>query len=316
MSDYKYDVAFSFLAQDEALATQLADVLGERHRVFLYSRKQEQLAGTDGEETFNDVFSKQARTVVVIYREGWGNTPWTRIEETAIKNRAYDEGYNFALFVAIEEKPTLPQYVPKTRLWIGLKRVGIDGAATVIDARIQEFGGEPRVLTLEDRAARAQRAADFKVFRGQYLQSKEGVQAVDSSYETVRTTLHTRGLAIKAAAPYLNLDPKGAHRIFFVTGAAPALKVELKLWFINSLEDACIEATIWNGHPPIPNLFVPSIEHQPQHTLRLMPDVTEARTIAWQIETPDGTRLVGEEQASEHILTWWLAKIDQMNSSA
>ena len=47
--DFKYDVAFSFLAQDEVLAMQLADQFEGRLRVFLYSRKQEQLAGTDGE---------------------------------------------------------------------------------------------------------------------------------------------------------------------------------------------------------------------------------------------------------------------------
>jgi argininosuccinate synthase len=46
---YKYDVAFSFLAKDEALATELNDRLQDRVKTFLYTRKQEQIAGTDGD---------------------------------------------------------------------------------------------------------------------------------------------------------------------------------------------------------------------------------------------------------------------------
>jgi hypothetical protein len=40
---YKYDVAFSFLAKDEALATQLTDLLQNRLKVFLYSNRQGEL---------------------------------------------------------------------------------------------------------------------------------------------------------------------------------------------------------------------------------------------------------------------------------
>ncbi|MGJ4748719.1 hypothetical protein ACQV5M_20325, partial [Leptospira sp. SA-E8] len=90
MQDYKYNVAFSFLAQDEPVATQLANLLQDRHSVFLYSREQERLAGRDGESAFNEVFSKEARVVVILYRQGWGKSPWTRIEETAIRNRAFE----------------------------------------------------------------------------------------------------------------------------------------------------------------------------------------------------------------------------------
>jgi hypothetical protein len=69
-ADYKYNVAFSFLAQDEQLASQLNDHLQDRAKTFLYSKRQERLAGTDGEETFNSVFGEHARVVVVLYREG------------------------------------------------------------------------------------------------------------------------------------------------------------------------------------------------------------------------------------------------------
>ena len=96
-NNFKYDVAFSFLAEDEELTIQINSLIQDRIVTFIYSRKQGKIAGTDGERTFNRVFGSEARIVFVLYRENWGKTPWTRIEETAIRNRAYDEGYDFVL---------------------------------------------------------------------------------------------------------------------------------------------------------------------------------------------------------------------------
>lgn len=83
----QYDVAVSFLSVDEPLALQTHAKLSESLEVFVYSKKQEQLAGTDGLESFRQVFRADSRMVVVLYRDGWGQTPWTRVEEAAIKDR-------------------------------------------------------------------------------------------------------------------------------------------------------------------------------------------------------------------------------------
>lgn len=66
--DYKYDVAFSFLQQDEELAMKLSQLLAGRLSTFVYSRKQGEVAGSDGEQRFNKVFGEEARVVVVLYR--------------------------------------------------------------------------------------------------------------------------------------------------------------------------------------------------------------------------------------------------------
>ena len=107
-TEFKYDVAFSFCEEDEADATRLNDLLQDRLSTFLYSKKQEALAGTDGEETFSRVFAEEARVVVIFHRAKWGTTPWTRIEETAIRNRAFQKGYDFTLFIPREEPPKMP----------------------------------------------------------------------------------------------------------------------------------------------------------------------------------------------------------------
>jgi hypothetical protein len=67
---FEYDVASSFLYEDEPLATELNDLIQDRLATFLYSKKQEKVAGTDGEQTLGEVFGKKARVVVVLFRDG------------------------------------------------------------------------------------------------------------------------------------------------------------------------------------------------------------------------------------------------------
>lgn len=154
MQEYKYEVAFSFLKEDESLALKINDLVQEQLSTFIYSKRQEELVGTDGEESFNKVFGEDARIVVVLYRPNWGNTPWTRIEETAIKNRALEEGYDFTVFIPLDQPSTTPRWLPKTQIWTDINRLGVDGAANIIKFKVQQAGGETREETLEERALR------------------------------------------------------------------------------------------------------------------------------------------------------------------
>jgi hypothetical protein len=82
-TDRKYDVAISFLGHDVAFARSLCDKLSERLQVFFFPRSQEDLAGIDGLEPMRVAFKSDSLLNVVLYRERWGNTPWTAVEEAA-----------------------------------------------------------------------------------------------------------------------------------------------------------------------------------------------------------------------------------------
>jgi len=151
MKEFEYDIAFSFVHQDEEMALTLYYLLKERQKCFIYTENQKKLAGTDGEKTFNKVFSLESRIVVILYRSEWGETKWTRIEETAIRNRGYEEGYDFAILIPLEENIQPPKWLPKNRLWIGLKRWGIESAASVIEARAQEMGSVVNTTTIAEK---------------------------------------------------------------------------------------------------------------------------------------------------------------------
>jgi len=258
MSDEKkYDVAFSFLAEDEALATHLNDLLQDRLKTFLYSKQQGEIAGTDGEKTFNLVFGEQSRLVVVLYRAAWGKTPWTRIEETAIRNRAFEHGYDFVKFIPLDDVPGIPKWLPRTQLWIGLKRWGIVGAAGAIEARVQELGGEPREETVAERAARLERALLFEGTRKQFLNSDKGVGAANGEFERLRVLLGQQVTSANHAARSISLMLKTAPRLILVLGLRHlVLSVHWDYQYANTLDGSQLEVTLWNGHPPFPGIML------------------------------------------------------------
>ena len=113
---YLYDVAISFLSGDEPLALNLHEQLSETFSVFMYPKKQEELAGTDGLESFRQAFFSQSRLVVILYRNGWGKTRWTAVEELAIKERMFEGGWRSLLFVMLDQQSTYPAWLPETHV--------------------------------------------------------------------------------------------------------------------------------------------------------------------------------------------------------
>lgn len=284
---YKYDVAFSFLAQDEPVATQLNDLLQDRLTTFVYSRKQGELAGTDGEKTFNSVFGEHARLVVVLYRDGWGETSWTRIEETAIRNRAFESGYDFVKFIPLDETPSVPKWLPRTQIWVGLKRWGLDGAASVIEARVEELGGEPHEERVEDRAARLERAMKFEATRKQFLQSERGVDAANNQFDLLRAELERLIVSVKDAASSISLHLKATQRLLVLLGLRHGLSVHWECHYRNSLDNAMLEIVLWDGHPPFPGVTHVFENPRKLRALRFKFDLLPSDQVSWVAETSD-----------------------------
>ncbi len=302
---FQYDVAFSFVAQDEALATELENLLAPRVRTFLYSKKQEQLAGTDGEATFNAVFGEQSRVVVILYRSSWGETPWTRIEATAIRNRAHERGYDFALFIPLDKPAKVPPWVPKNRLWIGFERWGISGAAGVIEARIMEQGGEPHEETLDERAARASRDADYKKLREASLNSYKGVaefgRRVNSVEEAILASVERLNAPtdhnLKAFRPELRPD------LIIVLGRQHHLSVDGLSKYTNTLSDSLLKATLWQRFAPL-TLGAMLEEPREYMTRKFALDFDRSGQYHWR-EIENGHRSLSNDQVADEILKWF-----------
>jgi hypothetical protein len=250
---FQYDIAFSFVKEDESLATEINDLMQDRYRTFLYSKAQESLAGTDGEKTFNSVFGQQARSVAILFRKEWGQTPWTRIEETAIRNRAHERGYDFATFIVTERGASLPPWVPKVRIWYDLTRFGLKGAAAVLSSRIQTQGGTAVEETITDRAARLKRAQDFNQQKEEFRCSYEGVGAAPAARKQLFADLKANADVVKTIGGRVQEVSGG---FLMVVGNGVVMLLRYQARYANSLDEACLAVAFYDGVPRLPGLLV------------------------------------------------------------
>lgn len=246
--NYKYDVALSFLKEDEELAFRINDLIQDRVKTFIYSKQQEKIAGTDGEETFNKVFGTEARIVVVLYREGWGKTPWTRIEETAIRNRAFEEGYDFVIFIPLDKPPTVPKWLPKTQIWIGLDRWGIEGAASVVEARVQQAGGTPYEETAVEKAKRFEREITAEENRRNFLESEQGVQTANEHINILFNELEKLSEEISAENTKFKFKKERKDELFTISIYGLNLKVQWFYKYRNTLRDSHLYVQLHFGY--------------------------------------------------------------------
>jgi hypothetical protein len=250
---FKYDIAFSFVKEDEGLATQLNDLVQDRYRTFLYSKAQDQLVGTDGEKTFNAVFGEQARTIAVLLRPEWGHTPWTRIEETSIRNRAYSQGYDFATFIVTVPGTPIPDWLPRTRIWYDLQRFDLSGAAAVLESRVQERGGTAGQETLADRAARVQRAQELNRQRDAFKHSYEGAKAGQEAYGRVVGDLKANAELLSSLDCRIHDVPYEG--VTMVVGQGVVLTVKYEFAYANTLEKTALVAQFYDGIPRLRGLM-------------------------------------------------------------
>lgn len=97
-------MAISFLSGDEPQATQLYDALSDNLKVFVNSKRQKELGGTDGLEAFRQPFFS-----------------------LAIKDRLFNGGGESLLFGILDEKSTPPGWLPEhlvRAVELGVKFVG------------------------------------------------------------------------------------------------------------------------------------------------------------------------------------------------
>jgi hypothetical protein len=308
--EFEFDVAFSFHSLDESLANELNDRLQDRFKTFLYSKKQEMLAGADGEEVFNSVFGKTARCVVVLCRKEWGETPFTRIEQTAIRNRAFEVGFDFTLFIPTDKPESIPQWLPKIRLWYGLERFGLDGAAAVVEARVEELGGAPRAESVLNRAARFQRARDLDEAKRHFRENEDGVRAAQKAYETLGSTLNAICERIRASNPKLvRLNYKLHQGYGILTGLGTCLVTNWSSRYSNSLDGSELSVILYDGVPRLPGLM--SFE-EPKHlkSLKFNYELFSVGQHGYIEKAPNPRRFVADKLA-DHLLRLYMDSAEQ-----
>ena len=142
---FKYDVAISFLSEDTSIAKGLNDKLIESGlEIFFFPGAQEILAGTDGLESMRAPFRHESRLNVVVFRPKWGNTPWTAVEEQAIKEACLDNSFRNIFVYVVEDTRIKPKWLPDTHVYFSATNYTMDQAVGAIKARVQDVVGSSR----------------------------------------------------------------------------------------------------------------------------------------------------------------------------
>lgn len=303
MDQYKYDIALSFLARDEHIAMEIYGRLKDRYNIFVYSEQQKNLAGKDGEGAFKKVFEAEAKLVVVLFRSEWGSTPFTRIEQAGIRDRAYGDGYNFVTFVALEERPLMPDWFPKQRLYVGYERFGIDTVVAVIDARAQEAQIPSKALTVLEQAQALERKRTFETEKERYLTSHEAVQSAQRLARELQALLKVHFAGITSAMPSMHMQDHSNADQFAITGNGPSMLVDFDPGYSNSVKEAELRAVLYSGAPPLRGkMFFGDSKRLARINLAI--DRTESSPLCWRHEGKHYTN----EQAVELISEFWLKR--------
>jgi hypothetical protein len=305
--NYEYEVAFSFLQNNEKLAYEISDLIQDRFSTFIYSEHQKELAGTDGEKTFNDVFQNKARIVVVLYCDDWGKTKWTRVEETAIRNRGHEEGYDFTLFVQLDPNSNMPKWLPRNRIYYDFERWGSKGLAPVIEAKIQEFWGASRPESLVDQKEKIKRAFQLQQEQKKYLNSNEGYAEAQLEFNRLYSLLDLNTEQLEDPEISLNFGYEKHPRKEFVARCENySVRFSWKYAYSNTLDGSNLYVAIgfsdiqgdqafYERHPDSMNALEKAIQFK-EYNFDYNPVSSE---LGWSEKKEDSSFLTSEQLMNE-----------------
>jgi len=286
--EYQYDIAISFLHQDEPIALDLYERLSPNFEVFVYSKKQEDLAGTDGAESFRKAFREDSRLVVALYRDGWGKTPWTQIEVGAITDRFLKEGWDWLLFVMVDSKSTPPPWLPETRIRLSLPDYGIEQAAGAIKARTQELGSQVHKEDAVKRAKRLERQVAARAERKRLLASPEGVKAAESNGREIHTEIGRLAEAINNSAENLKLLVGSSQDSSVITNGRVSVVVYFRSMYANTLENSFLVIREMNGRVLLPQergKYIVVTKPKELTAYKFDPDITSDKEWCWRSQS-------------------------------
>ena len=187
MTDFKYDVAISLVKEDVGVGQELHDLLRSSiNSIFFYPESQRDLIGQDGVEKFGNVFRRESRVVVVIHRKEWGTTPWTGVEENAIKEMCWNEGWDRIIVHSVDG--SAPTWLPKIHIWSG-GRFGLTALAAAIEQKVKDVGGQVGEEDVVAKANRVRRALAAQEAREERRGTDEAVRAARNEYALINARL-------------------------------------------------------------------------------------------------------------------------------
>jgi hypothetical protein len=310
------DVAISFLAKDEPTAAELYSRLRDGLNVFFFPRNQEELAGTAGLESMRAPFL-EARVVVVLFHTPWGETPWTRVEQTAITDRALKDGWDFILFVTLDSTSLIPNWVPNTRIRFNMETYGIEQAVGAIKFRVEQMGGEISKPSPMALAKRVKEEQDLKEDQERFFRDQKWItETAKPTVENLIKTLQEQAQKITDETGIqfeYGYEPYYAGFICVVRYGRVTLHVGWVQMYTNVIDDVKLQATEYNGRLHLQKerkmyLREPSVMNRRSYR----PALNLSRELRWVNEKKPGQLLANDDVVHE-IIEQLLGLVDRLN---
>jgi hypothetical protein len=285
----KYDVAISFLSKDSDTAGSLSQKLTESLQVFYFPRNQEELAGTDGLESMRKPFFDDSRVTVILYRNGWGETPWTRVEATAIKDSCLEHGWR-RLFLIVLDSATLPIWVPHTHVYLNYREYGLEQAVGAIKARVQEQGGQNLPMTPMKRAEIFEVEEQFHRDKLK-MNSPEGWKSVFNSAGVLFREIERHCLAVNIKKGSLQikcgfiLNEQSALQQCVLTNGQVSLDVSWLQRYVNTLQESSLTVREYHQNLLLPSETLGRYYIDPPQSIRetkYFPELSFGREFGWK----------------------------------
>jgi len=249
--EYKYELAISLLEEDAQIGWDIVAKLGNPDKIFFYKKDVDDLTFRNGLNVFSEIFSEQARFVLVLHRANYGNTDWTAIENSVIQERfkkTIKTGSSPILFCKVD-KSANPSWLPETYIYHSIGQ--LDELVRSIRKRITDLGGECFPQSTEERLRMELKKRDYEeYFQKQVYLSQDMAEQARSEAENLKNRLHDK---LERVARDNKLFFKNQPE--FITGNIPiailnatfdkfTITLRDKQHAINSIDNAFVAVTI------------------------------------------------------------------------
>jgi hypothetical protein len=273
--------------------------------VFFYTRKQEDLAGTDGLESMRKPFLDGSRLVVVLYRGGWGETPWTRVEQTAIQEGCLQHGWNRLLFIVLDKTCPTPAWLPTNCISLDYAHYGLEQAVGAIKARVQDNGGIIATLTALRRAGLFQQDGKYLEERRQ-ISSYDGMAVVAAKVVELNHEIERLCSEILATGAIQIRVGSNAGRCV-LTDNRVSLVVGWRQQYTNTIDGCSLKVLEYNAQMALPNerrMFFGEGPRQLRE-ITFMPELSRAREYGW-VQQGEPSQFLSSTALADRCVTQFL----------
>jgi hypothetical protein len=312
-----YDVAISFLVADEKMASAIKAGLAGL-KVFFYPHAQEELVGTNGMESMREPFMT-SRVNVILFRERYGNTPWTGIELSAIQDSCLKSRFQSLVFAQLDKNDQKPLWLPDTHIRCVLGDFTLDQLVGAIKFRVQERGGmvaKPSPMDLAKRLREEEllRQDERKFFRDDpYIKQTAAKSIDDLMKELIAQVEHIK--AEVGAQWTCGYESEGAG----VRGVVKYGRVALEVWwrqiYTNVIEDVALECTEYNGAVLLRSENrVAFYEPKRLTQKKYYPRLSMSREMRWIDKAkPEPEQLMSNGDVVEKVIEQFLSLVDRVD---